>query len=145
MAIDPAAARLLRVVAVEHHHTIEAKDSIERLERFAIAGFADDVVAGRDEVAGVQTHTHSRRSVQVVEDGGQVLEAVADSPSLAGGVFQQHHCPAPPPRLEGDADAIGNQAQGICLADGGARPRMDHDAEQAKRLGPVQFVDEGGQ
>ena len=41
-------------------------------------------------------------------------------------------------------DGFGNQAQGIVFAAGGAGAGMNDDAEQAQRLGAIEFVDEGG-
>ena len=54
VAIDAAAARLLRVVPVKHLQPVEPDDALEGVERLAISRLADDVVAGGDEVAGVE-------------------------------------------------------------------------------------------
>ena len=89
--IDAAAARLLRVVQVKHLDAVEADDAIERLERLAIALFGADVVAGGQQVAGVEADADARRAVEPLEDRREVLEAVAEVGALPGGVLEQDH------------------------------------------------------
>ena len=60
--IDPAAARLLRIVQVKRREAIEANDAIEIRERVAIALFAAEVVAGRQQVAGIEADGDARRT-----------------------------------------------------------------------------------
>jgi hypothetical protein len=72
-----------------------------------------------------------------------VLEAVAQRPPLAGGVFQQHHRPASRPRPERQPDGIGDQPQRVGFSARRARAGVNDDAEQAQRVGALELVEEG--
>ena len=145
VAIDPAAARPLRVVRVEHAQPVEPDEPPKRLERLAVAVRRDDVVAGRDEVAGVEAHAGARRSVEVLDDGGQVLEAMPDRPALAGGVLEQHHRPAAAAgRGTRCRDGIGDETQRVVHRSRRARAGMQHHAEQSQRVRAIELIDERG-
>ena len=66
--IDAAAARLLRVVQVEHLDPVEADDAIELVERRVVALVGADVVAGGQQVAGIEADADARRAVEPLED-----------------------------------------------------------------------------
>jgi hypothetical protein len=97
--IDTAAARLLRVVQVEHLEPLEANDAVERIERRPVALVRPEVVSRRHQVAGVQAHTDATAAgtpcIEQVEDGAEVLEPMPEVGALSGCVLQQDAWPAP--------------------------------------------------
>ena len=70
-----------------------------------------------------------------------MFEAMSDGPPLPGHVLQQHHRPLPRSSIERGADRVRDQAQGVFLRAGGARARMNDDAQQTERLGAIELVD----
>ena len=54
MSIDATPARLLRVVQVKDLDPIESDGAIELAERVGISVFGAEIVAGRQQVTGVQ-------------------------------------------------------------------------------------------
>ena len=100
VAVDAAPARLLRIVPMKHLQTIDADDAIEGVECVPVARFADDVVARRDEMAGVKTDTDTGGVSQVPDDSRQVLEPMSERPALARRMLEEHQRPAAWPRLE---------------------------------------------
>ena len=99
--IDTAPARLLGVVGVKDFEPAEPDQTVEGVERLAVAGVGDDVVAGRDQVARVEAHAHPRGAVQVIDDRRKMLEAIPEGPPLPGGVLEQDQRLASGARGEG--------------------------------------------
>ena len=143
VSIDAAAARPLRVVAVKDLQPIEADDAIERGEGVAIAGVGDNVVSRCDEVTRVEADADSWRSIHMVDDRRQMLEAISQRSPLPGRVLEQHHGLAARARLERRADRIRNQLKPSLLCSRGADTRVNDDPEQAKGVSTIEFVDEG--
>ena len=110
-------------------------------ERLAVPVRRRDVVPGCHEVTGVEADARARRSIEVLEDGGEMLEAMADGPALAGGVFEQHHRPASRAGAERLANGVGDETQRVRHRPGRARagmqrpPRGDraHARDRARR------------
>ena len=77
----------------------------------------------------------------MTKDRREVLEAMTDRSPLA------RPCAPVTPSfcaghgLEGRADRLGNQQKGLVFSSG-ACSRMNHDAHEAERLGPIELVDE---
>lgn len=82
MTIDTAPAWPLGIVGVKHAEAIDADEPLECGEGLLIPALADDIVAGRDEVAGIEADTDPRGSVQVLEDRREMLEAISDRTAL---------------------------------------------------------------
>ena len=93
-------------------------------------------------MAGVETHADAGGALQVSDERGQVFESIPERPPLTRRVLEQDERLASRPRLEGLPDGIGNQSQPALLGAGGAGAWMDHDAQQAERLRPIELVDE---
>jgi hypothetical protein len=126
----------------ENLETVDADAAIECRKRLLVACLAHDVVPRCDEMAGVETHAHARRAVQVVDDRGQMFEAVSESSSLARGVFKQHHRAPAWPCGKRVTDRRGDEPQRVLIAARRARAGMDDDAEEAERVGAIELVDE---
>jgi inner membrane protein len=142
--VYPAAARLLGIVGVEHFDPIDPDESIERLKGLPIPGVAHDVVPGRDEMAGVQADSDPLGAIQMRDHRREMLEAMSERASLTGCVLQQHHRLGSRARLEGQPDRLRDQPQGAVFGSRRARARVNHDAEQPKRIGAIELVDERG-
>lgn len=77
MAIHPAAEVLLRVVDVEAADPLEADPPVDLLEDRCVPFRRAEVVAGREQMAGVHAHSQPLPCAAAREDLLQVLEAVS--------------------------------------------------------------------
>jgi hypothetical protein len=95
MPVDARSSRLLRVVDVDRVEVSEADGSLEIIQGLRVTFRRDEIVTGGVHVAGVEAHPQPPPSAGCRENVAQMLEAVTDRRSLAGG------------RLEQDPDAPG--------------------------------------
>src|SRR5262249_40327177 len=93
VSIHSGRARPLRIISMEHLQPLQANEPFKPIERRSISGFRDNVVSRRDQMTGVEAHAHPRRVVEPLDDCSQMLESIADRPTLSGRVFKQHHRP----------------------------------------------------
>jgi hypothetical protein len=68
VAVAPTPERVFRVVEMESPESIESDETLERFKNARVAFVADEVVAGRDEMTGVQAHPKPRGSLEQVDD-----------------------------------------------------------------------------
>ena len=80
---------LLRIVDVKGLELFETDDPVEFVESPPVPFFGGDVVAGGEDMAGVEADGKTVGEGGAVDDGLQVLEPVADIGPLAGGGFQE--------------------------------------------------------
>src|SRR5688572_8451158 len=76
---------------MKHPQPIDTDEAIESGEGVVISGVGDDVVARRDEVAGIEADADARRSMKELDDGSEMLEAISQRPPLPRRVLEQHH------------------------------------------------------
>jgi hypothetical protein len=131
VSINTAAARPLRIVAVEYLEAPEADETIELLKDVAVARFGRHVVARRHQMTGIEADTNASRAAQVPDHCREMLEAMAERPSLPSRVLEQHHRFAARPRFECHANRIRNEAQCLVIGSGGACTGMNDYAEQS--------------
>ena len=108
----------------------------------SIAGGRADIVAGGEQMAGVQTHADAPRALQPGQQRAQLAERAADGAAAAGGVLQRHaHAIAPRPAQHLAARPRHAVESGL---DAGAQMRagMDRHAGQPQRLGALELVGE---
>ena len=89
MPVHPRAARGFGIVQMNGSETIESDYAIEFAKRFLSPPFAADVVAGGENVRGVQTNTKALRFAHVLDDARDLLESVAETRALASGCFER--------------------------------------------------------
>lgn len=119
----------LRIIRMKHAKPIDANELLEGVERVFVASARRQVVAGGDQVTGVEANARARRSIELVDDRRELFEAVSDRATLACGVLEEHHRSSPRPRAKCSADRLGNQSQRIFFSANRARPRMDDDTQ----------------
>jgi len=134
--IQPRPEPLLGVVQVEGAEPVQANQPVEGLERGCEPFLAADIVAGREEVAGVEAEAEALGLPHPLQDPAQLLEPGADQ------------VPRPRRVLEDDPDpeALG---PAVKVIDGGGDPleagveprplvraRMDDDEGEPEGLGP---------
>src|SRR5262249_34944537 len=112
----------------------------ELVEGRSISAFGDDVVSGCDQMTGVEAYTDASRVLQPLDDRGQMLESVPDGSTLSCGVFEQHHRRTSPLSREHGATSVGDQGESIVFRAGCACAGMQYHAEQAQRMGPIEFI-----
>ena len=140
VTIHAAAARLLRIVQVERADPLDADRPMEVGERPVIAVGTADVIPGREQMTGIDANTDARRSVQAIDDLGEVLEPVAEIRALTGRVLQQY-----PGLYVGTfgkelTQGFGDQPETIGLRAAGVRTGVHDEAVQTKRIGAIQFL-----
>src|SRR4030095_10001723 len=86
VAIEPGAQRLLGVVQVKGDDPPPAEHANRAGHRVPVAAGRADVVAGREEMAGVQTDAHAVSIGDRPDHRGQLIEATADAGPAATGV-----------------------------------------------------------
>src|SRR5207253_4719013 len=109
-----------------------------------VARRGPDVVAGREQMAGIQADAEPLGPSRALDERGQLAERAADRVAGAGGV------------LERDLDAIARGARERLVERGGdpsepglepgahVRARMEDDAREAERLRALELVGERG-
>ena len=90
VAIHPASPRLATVIDVERTQAAQSNGAIESPHGRPILGGGCQRVAGREDVAGVETHTQTIRFRDQRENARQVLEAMAERATLPSCCFQKH-------------------------------------------------------
>src|SRR6185503_10256356 len=113
MAIHSTATWFLRVVRVESLDALDTHKTLERLECVSIPAVAHDVIAGRNEVAGIEAHADACGAVQMRDDRREVLETMAEGPSLSSRMLEKHHRGSSRATLEGLPDAITDEPQRV--------------------------------
>src|SRR4029077_6480347 len=76
MPVHPGAARGFGIVQMNSSETVESDYAIEFAKRSLSPGFAADVVAGGENVRGVQTNTKALRFAHALDDVSDLLEAM---------------------------------------------------------------------
>ena len=66
----------------------EADNLAELAERLRVALDRADVVAGGEQMAGIEADTDARRTAEKIDDRRQVLEPVTEIRALSRGVLQ---------------------------------------------------------
>jgi hypothetical protein len=84
VAIDPGAQRLLRVVEVKGADVGDAYVPVQVLDRSLVAVACPDVIAGGEDVAGVETDSHPAAVIDQAEHVAKFFEAASEAASLAG-------------------------------------------------------------
>ena len=79
MSIHPRAARSFGIVQVNCDETIQANDAIEFAECLPNRGLAADVVAGSENMRGIEADTQSLRFAHAADNVREMLEFVAQA------------------------------------------------------------------
>ena len=87
--IDARAARRLRVVQMQRGEPLEPDDAIEFGEHLPRRSFGREIVAGLEDVRGIETDAEPFRLAHVLDDVRDLLEAVAETRALAGGRLER--------------------------------------------------------
>jgi hypothetical protein len=140
VTVDTAAARLLRVIQVEHLQPIEPHDSIEIVERRRVAFLGTQIVSGGQQVTRVQANTNAKRSIHMRENRCQVLETVPQVCPLPGRVFENHFRAMASPGFQQFGYRAPNGAQSILLSTCRVRPWVHYQAIKSKQFGAIQFL-----
>jgi len=122
---------------------LQADDAVEFAHRRLVFPGRGKRVAGREDVAGVQAHAEPVRRRDLVEDGGQVLEAMSQRTALPR---RRLHQDANPEVRTADVHLVQrprHTRQGRLLAAVQVRAGMHHQPVQAQFLGAVHLLDEG--
>ena len=109
VAVHPAPQVFFRIVDVHDVQAPEADLALESSHGFGIGRARAQIVAGGEHVARVQADAQALRTPHLGQDGGDLLESVADRRPLAG-----HG-------LDGDARPAGRQPH-VDLVDGPGHP-----------------------
>ena len=76
VSIHPRTAHGFGIVHVNGGETVESDYAIEFAKCFLDPGFTPDVVAGGENVCGVETNTKALRFAHVLDDVTDLLEAM---------------------------------------------------------------------
>ena len=85
---------------------------VELPESLAVAPVGRDVVARREDVAGIQTNPHAFQTLAAIPDLPQLLEGPAQRAPLSGGGLEQYHALAFVGR-EGPVQGLGHRLQAL--------------------------------
>ena len=140
VAIDAAAERPLRVVQVKHLQPIEADQPLELPEGGRVAAGRADVVAGGEQMAGVEADADPAVAVGLRDDRCELLERGPERRALPGGLLEQNHRLAAAPRAQQLEERRGDEREAIGLVARGIASRVQDDAEQAERFGAIDLV-----
>jgi len=114
---------------MEEAEPAETDAAGEVVEGLTVARFGRQVVAGGEEMTGVQTDADAGGAARELDDPRQMLESPAERGALAGGVFEQHPRPVRRAVREKRRHRFGNAVEACGL---GSRPGVQHHAEEAE-------------
>src|SRR5262249_39355118 len=77
VAIEARAERRLGIVEVKRKHALESHGGLALCHRAAVAGLGADVVAGREEMTGVEAHAQTLGPGGTLEQGAELAERAA--------------------------------------------------------------------
>ena len=98
VAVAVGAERRLRVVQVQRAEPVEADDGVGALERVLQARHRADVVAGREQVAGVEAEPEPPLAAAGLDQRGQLLERAPERAAGAGRVLEVQRAAPRSPR-----------------------------------------------
>src|SRR5690348_4358480 len=131
VVIAVAAEALRRVVEVDDGHAVEADHAVGIGKGARGALRRADVEASAPQMRGVEADAELMAMFgELIEDGGEILEGVADLAATAGIVLQQEH-DALGSALQHTTDAIGEAGDASGLARAGVAADMEDDARRA--------------
>ena len=133
--IDPRIEIRLRVVQVKRQHLLQADHLPDLGDRGVPALGRADVVAGGEEVRGVQANTEPLRLLDAPENIGEVADAVSKAGALPGGVLERDSHRR---FFRGTKDAIerlGDALHAPVVALAKVRAGMQHEERHAERCG----------
>ena len=137
-----AARTLLAVVKVYGTEIVEAYHPLELLHGELIAHLSAQVVARRQRVAGVDTHSHAALVVDALDNAGDMLETPAQVRPLPRGVL--YHSGYSFGLAEGEIDFAGYLVETLLLADTvEVAARMEIQHRQPQLLRPPHLVEKG--
>src|SRR5258705_13422148 len=99
MSIDARAERLLRVVQVKRADVFDADEALHLVDHPLPAVARADVVAGGEDVAGVDADVDARLVVDRGDDPPQLLQRTADARALSCRRLHQRPRTKVPPRV----------------------------------------------
>jgi hypothetical protein len=87
VAIDARAEALLRIVEVERADVLDADMAFEVVDRPLVAVARPQLVAGREDVAGVDADADALLVVDELPDRAELLERAAEAGALAAWIW----------------------------------------------------------
>lgn len=133
VSVDLRAERAEGVVEVHGREVAEADGGVEIGPDGVVALGGRHVVAGGEGVAAVDADPYPRFVIYLVDDGGELLEGIAESRALAGGVLDDGLDAVGD--LEAAVNRVGDEGQALRRLDAfevGAGVEVEHrDAETA--------------
>ncbi len=89
VSIDTGVESGFGIVNVDDLEAREAYGVVELADGIAIGRRGSQVVPGGKDVAGVETDAEAVGAFDIFDDGGELIEAMAEAGTLAGGSFEQ--------------------------------------------------------
>src|SRR5262249_31653302 len=129
---------------MERLDACEADEAIELAEGPLVAVLRAQIVAGCEQVAGVQTNTYTTRSLHAIEDGREMFETATEIGALSRCLLQQHRRSSARPRAEQAAERVGDERQPALFGPARVRARMHDEPVETQRFGTIELLAEGG-
>ena len=90
MPVEFRSARGFRVIAMPDGNILQADRLIQMSERGAHPSFADDVVSGNVDMAGVDAGSDWNDAAQAIKHFGNLLETASQGELCTSGIFNQN-------------------------------------------------------
>src|SRR5438309_1397356 len=139
--VDPATQRLHAVVEVERLDQVEPDDPIELVERLVVSPLGREVVASREDVAGIDADRDASGVLAQLTHRAQLFEAASQARPLSGSGLEQDLAAASL-RAEDAVEGLGHVAESALLVR--IRPGMDDEMRDAEEVAALQLVYERG-
>src|SRR5919108_4280781 len=138
VAVDVGAERRLRVVDVQRPEAVEPDDAVELVEHPRERLGTADVVARREQVAGVEADGGPLAAAGQLDQPRQLLERAPERAARAGGVLEVQRAAVRLRERLGDHRG-GALDRGVdCAAALERRPGVEHDPDRAQLLARAQ-------
>jgi hypothetical protein len=143
MTVEPASQRRPGVVQMKGPDAIQADPPLQLLQGVLVSFGAHEVVAGGQQMAGVEADSEPLRAPHPIQDPGQVLEAVAERGALARGDLQQGHDRQSFSPLEGEVEALCDGVKAGFHPRAPMSPRMEDQVGNAEGVATLHLLKKG--
>lgn len=139
MPVDAGAELFHGVVDVKSVEVIEADDPIEFFQGFFPALFGADVVAGDENVAGVDADADPDFFMNRLDDRGDLLKSVADARSLPRGHFEEEAGLPTLREIFEFEEAFNNRFDALLDGSTGGSAGMKIEVRDFEEMAPLKF------
>lgn len=144
VAVEAAVEIGFGIVGVDNAETVQADGFVEQSDGVSVTVVGAEIVAGGEDVAGVEADAKAVGRFDSVDDAGEVFEGVAEGVAGAGGGFEQDFSSGGDffeDTVQGGADLVDALDDAPAAVGAG----VEYKKVDVKKVATAVFVEKGGE